>query len=268
MGTSTMVVTEGISRLDASLGRLFFVVGVFDGLHLGHTYLLDALVRAASARGARPAVVTFDHHPDEILTGSAPPLLCDPTERLERLEAAGVAVTVVQHFDRALRETPYDRFVRSIAERAELAGFLMTPDSAFGFERGGTVDTVAALGESIGYDVAVVPPFALDGRPVSSSEIRSSIASGDLAAAARLLGRPYAIVGRGSRATRDPVLTFDVPVALPPEGWYHVHIDDLDEVIGHPPDHVHVDAAGQVRLQGIWLGGPRWRIVFEPATAG
>jgi len=268
MAPSSMVVTEGIDQLRASAGRLFFVVGVFDGLHLGHTYLLDALVREAAARGARPAVVTFDHHPDEILKGAAPPLLCDPVERLERLEAAGVAVTVVQHFDRALRETPFDRFIGSIAERADLAGFLMTPDSAFGFQRGGTPATVAALGSELGYDVAVVPPFVLDGRPVSSSEIRAAIANGDLAAAARLLGRPYAIVGRGSRATRDPVLTFDVPVALPPSGWYQVHIDDLDEAIGHQPDHVHVDAAGRVRLQGIWLGGPRWRVVFEPAAAG
>jgi riboflavin kinase/FMN adenylyltransferase len=267
MGRQPMVVVEGIDRLEPSLGRLFLAVGVFDGLHLGHAYLLDALRREAAARDARPAIVTFDHHPDEVLTGKAPPLLCDPAERLDRLADAGVEVTVVQHFDRALRETPFDRFVRSIADRTELAGFLMTPDSAFGFERGGTPGTVAALGEQLGYEVAVVPPFALDGRPVSSSEIRAAIAAGDLAAAARLLGRPYAVVGRGSRAVRDPVLAFDVPVALPPPGWYPVRIDDLDEATEHPPDHVHIDAGGRVRLQGIWLGGPRWRVVFGPAAA-
>ena len=60
---------------------------------------------------ARPAVLTFDHHPDEILAGAAPPLLCDPEERLARLERDGVAVTVVEHFDEALRRTPYDAFV-------------------------------------------------------------------------------------------------------------------------------------------------------------
>jgi riboflavin kinase/FMN adenylyltransferase len=268
MDASRMVVTEGIERLEASLGRLFAVVGVFDGLHRGHAYLLEALVREAAVRGARPAVVTFDHHPDEVITGTAPPLLCDPAERLERLADAGVAVTVVQHFDRALRETPFDRFVRSIAERTQLAGFLMTPDSAFGFQRGGTPATVAALGQQLGYEVAIVPPFSLDGRPVSSSEIRAAIAAGQLAAAARLLGRPYAVVGRGSRASRDPVLTFDMPVALPPPGWYQVRIDDLDESVAHPPDHVHIDAAGRVRLQGVWLGGPRWRVVFEADGPG
>lgn len=258
-----MTVVHGVDALDTSLGRLFFVIGVFDGLHLGHEYLLHELASAAAAHDARPAVITFDHHPDEILTGHAPPLLCDPDERLERLEAAGVAVTVVQHFDQALRETPYDIFVRRIADRVELAGFLMTPESAFGFERRGTPDTVAALGRELGYKVVVAPPFTLDGETVSSSKIRAAISAGDFATAERLLGRPYSVVGRGSRARRDPVLTFEMPVALPPSGWYPVRIDDVDEGAAHGPDHVHVDAPAQVRLQGVWLGGPRWRVIFD-----
>jgi len=256
-----MEVVHGIDALDGSLGRLFVVVGVFDGLHLGHAYLLDHLAHASAARGARPAVITFDHHPDEVLTGHAPPLLCDPAERLERLAEAGVAVTVVQTFDVALRETPFDAFVRRIAGRIKLAGFLMTPDTAFGYERGGTPATVGALGAEIGYEVAVVPPFTLDGSPVSSSKIRAAIAGGDLATTERLLGRPYGIVGRTSRATRDPVLSFDMPVALPPAGVYRVGIVDLDERIDHGADHAHIDE-GRVRLDGIWIGGPRLRLAF------
>jgi riboflavin kinase/FMN adenylyltransferase len=263
-----MEVVHGIDALDPSLGRLLVVVGVFDGLHRGHEYLVDALIREARLRDARPAVVTFDHHPDEVLTGHAPPLLCDPDERRERLDAAGVAVTVVQTFDVALRETPYDVFVRRLAERVDLAGFLMTPDSAFGFERGGTVETVATLGRQLRYDVVIVPQFTLEGAAVSSSKIRAAIAAGDFATAERLLGRPYSVVGRGSRAARDPVLTFQMPVALPPPGWYAVRIDDVDEGNAHGPDHVHVDGPTAVRLQGIWLGGPRWRVIFESASAG
>lgn len=263
-----MSVVQGVDSLEPSLGRLFVVIGVFDGLHRGHDYLLARLGAAAAAHDARPAVLTFDHHPDEVLTGKAPPLLCDPAERLERLEAAGVAVTVVQHFDQALRETPYDVFVRRISDRVDLAGFLMTPESAFGFERGGTPATVAALGRELGFDVTVVPQFNLEGVPVSSSAIRAAIAAGDLATAERLLGRPYAIVGLGSRAMRDPVLTFDMPVTLPPPGWYSASIEDLDEGAAHGPDHVRIDAPATVRLQGVWLGGPRWRVMFGSNAAG
>ena len=106
-----MQIVAGLDALEASGSPAFVVVGVFDGLHLGHVYLLEHLVREAAARSARPVVITFDHHPDEVLTGTAPPLLCDPDERIERLAAAGVETTVVVHFDQALRETPYDRFV-------------------------------------------------------------------------------------------------------------------------------------------------------------
>ena len=122
-----MDVVEGVEALSAGHGRLFVVIGVFDGLHRGHVYLLDHLTREAAQRDARPTVITFDHHPDEVIRGSAPPLLLHPAERLELLAAAGVAVTVVQHFDEAVRRTPYDAFVGAIGSRVDLAGFLMTP---------------------------------------------------------------------------------------------------------------------------------------------
>ena len=111
-----MEVVTGTASLEPSLGRLFAVVGVFDGIHLGHEYLLRELRRVAREHDARPAVITFDHHPDEILKGAAPPILCDPRERLERLEGAGVEVTVIETFDQATRETPYEVWVGRIAD--------------------------------------------------------------------------------------------------------------------------------------------------------
>ena len=221
-----MRVVAGIDALDPSVGRLFVVVGVFDGLHLGHEYLLRALARGAAQRAAVPAVVTFDHHPEEVLLGKAPPLLCDPDERLARLEHAGVAVTVVQTFDVALRETPYETFVRRIAERVDLAGFLMTPESAFGYQRAGTPETVAALGRDMGYDVEVVSQFTLAGEPVRSSDVRSAIAEGDLARAERLLGRPVSVTGQVQREPVGARLSFALPVALPPPGTYPVQVGD------------------------------------------
>jgi riboflavin kinase/FMN adenylyltransferase len=216
-----MDVVSRVEGLRPELGAAFVVVGVFDGLHLGHLYLLRHLVAEASARHARPTVITFDHHPDEVLTGHAPPLLLDPAERLERLAEAGVEVTVVQPFDAALRETPYDAFVERIRRRVELRGFLMTPDAAFGYQRQGTPETLTALGRRDGFDVVVVEPFTLGGRSVRSSEIRAAIAAGDLAGAAALLGRAVTLTGavrRNGRVGRR--VDFDLPIALPPDGDY------------------------------------------------
>lgn len=214
-------VVAGVDGLVRDHERLLFAVGVFDGLHRGHRYLLARLRETAAARGARPAVVTFDAHPDAIILGHAPPLLLDPDERLARLAAAGVAVTVVQHFDEALRRTAYDTFVEAIAARTHLAGFLMTPDAAFGHERRGTPEALAELGATMGFDVVVVPPYQLDGGPVRSQRIREAIESCDLAGAARLLGRSHAVVGRHDG---DGALRFDMPVALPPPGTFGVRV--------------------------------------------
>ena len=255
-------VVSGIDRLESSHGPVFVAVGVFDGLHRGHAYLLEHLVRESAARAAKPTVITFDHHPDEILVGAAPPLLCDPEERLELMAKAGVAVTVVQTFDVALRMTPYDAFVGRIAARVQLVGFLMTPDAAFGHERGGTVETVTELGRTMGFDVAVVPPFELDGRPVRSSDIRAAIAAGDLAASARLLGRPYAVAGQGTEVGVSRVaIEFTMPVALPPPGEYDVTIEWPDETPAWPAGAI-IGRNGQLTLATIPFDGPA-RVVFS-----
>ena len=220
-----MHVVAGIDELRPRLGPVFVVVGVFDGMHLGHAYLLEHLVSESRGRGARPTVITFDHHPDEILMGTAPTLLIDPDERLERLEEAGVEVTVVQHFDEALRQTHYDAFVERIRARVTLAGFVMTPDAAFGFERRGTPAALAELGSRDGFDIVVVPPFKLDAQDVRSSAIRAAIVAGDLASAARLLGRPVTITGSIADAVDGRArLDFSLPVALPPDGDYAVNV--------------------------------------------
>jgi len=242
-----MHVVQGIDELRPQLGPVFVVVGVFDGMHLGHTYLLEHLVAESKARDAQPTVITFDHHPDEVLMGTAPPLLLDATERLERLAAAGVAVTVVQHFDQVLRETPFELFVERIRARVGLTGFLMTPDAAFGFERRGTPSRLAELGVRDGFEVVVVPPFTLDGQDVRSSAIRAAIAAGDLPGAARLLGRPVTITGSvGGEADGRSRLEFDLPVALPPD-------DDYPVVVDGSPSTLHI-AGGHAFLEGTTEG--------------
>jgi riboflavin kinase / FMN adenylyltransferase len=244
-----METVAGVDALRPEHGPVFAVIGVFDGLHQGHVYLLDHLVREALARDARPCVITFDHHPDEVLTGSAPPLLLDPDERLDRLAAAGVDVTVVQPFDDTVRRTTYDDFIATIRRGTDLAGMLMTPDAAFGFERRGTAEAVSALGKAEGFEVVVIEPFTLDGAPVSSSEIRKAIGRGDLAAARRLLGRPVGLHGN----LRDRVGSFAWPMAMPPDGDYPCRVD------GRPANATVRD--GTVRLDQPFEDGP-FRLEF------
>ncbi len=260
-----MDVVEGVEALNAGHGRLFVVIGVFDGIHRGHAYLLEHLSSEASKRDARPAVITFDHHPDEIIRGSAPSLLLHPAERLDLLEAAGVAVTVVQHFDEAVRRTPYDAFVGAISSRVDLAGFLMTPDAAFGFERRGTPETVAELGRRDGFDVVVIAPFTLDGRPVRSSDIRSAIAAGDLATARELLGREVTVTGTARSNDGGTTVEFELPIALPPAGTYLASTDGRDVEL-----EVGDDGRASIRpaVDRTGLGTPLRVVLHGPAEVG
>jgi riboflavin kinase/FMN adenylyltransferase len=240
----------GRASLTPDAGPILVSIGVFDGLHLGHAWLLEHLVREARLRDVRPAVVTFDAHPDAILVGTAPPLLMDPDERLDRLGTLGVEVVVIEHFDDALRRTTYDAFIAGIAERCGVAGFVMTPDAAFGHERGGTPATVAELGRSAGFEVILVPPFTLDGHEVRSSEIRTAIAAGDLATAERLLGRPYALTGD---VDDDGRMAFRMPVALPADGSYGGTVDGSPTIARVRGGAVVLDpmtaARGRVRVE-------------------
>jgi len=229
----------GVDALRSGDGPIFAVIGVFDGLHLGHRYLLRHLDLEAERRHARPAVITFDSHPDEVILGEAPPLLLDPADRLRLLGEAGVEVVVVQHFDSALRATEYDDFVHRIMSRTRLAGLLMTPDAAFGHDRRGTPETVADLGARDGFDLVVVPPFAIDGRSVRSSDVRAAITAGDLAEAARLLGRPHAVSGFVDSGGR---VSFSMPVALPGAGEHPVSV--TDQAAAETTSTLAVDAMG------------------------
>jgi riboflavin kinase/FMN adenylyltransferase len=266
MPEGAVSVVAGVDTLEEDDGPLFAVIGVFDGIHLGHQYLLRHLVAEARSRRARPSVITFDSHPDEILVGAAPPLLLDPEERIRLLEEAGVEVIVVQHFDAALRMTEYDDFIHRMCARTRLAGLLMTPDAAFGHDRRGTPATVAELGERDGFDLVVVPPFEVDGRSVRSSDVRAAIAAGDLAGAARLLGRPYSIVAAtGAGGT----LTVAMPLALPPAGEYHVDVRSVNvpEAPGRSAVLV-VEDGGLLRVRAAGPEDLAGRILISFAPAG
>jgi riboflavin kinase/FMN adenylyltransferase len=224
-----MQLLDDIDHLPAGL-RFVVAVGMFDGVHRGHVRMLRSCVRAARRLGARPVVVTFDPHPEQVLRGISPPLLCDPADKLELLDAAGIAKTVAQRFDLAFAEQSAADFLRRLARGRQLAAVVMSPETAFGRDRGGTLAAVEALSAELGFEVVHVPQVMVGGRRVSSGRIRDALAGGRLGQARRLLGRPYSVIGtvvrgdgRGRRLGFPTAnLRFDQPVALPADGIYAV----------------------------------------------
>jgi riboflavin kinase/FMN adenylyltransferase len=178
------------------IGPAVVTMGVFDGVHLGHRAALDATRAAASERRASSVALVFDPHPDEVVhPGTVVPRLAPTPVNLTRMAKLGIQHPVAIRFDEELRTLTAEEFLAGLRPAIELRGLVMGRHSAFGHEQGGTVDAMARLGATSGFDVVVVERVEAEGAVVSSTRIREAIASGDVAAAA-LLGAPAYLEGQ------------------------------------------------------------------------
>jgi riboflavin kinase / FMN adenylyltransferase len=157
-------------------------IGSFDGVHLGHLSVL----RALGETRLEQTVITFDPHP-RIALGNKVEILTTLERRLELLDEAGIETVVVASFTPELQqlapESFAELFLRAIGAECVVAG----EDFRFGVRRSGDL----AVLESLGFDVLVPPEI----EGVSSTAIRTSLAEGDVVAAAAMLGRPFELDG-------------------------------------------------------------------------
>ena len=179
-------------------GPCAVAVGSFDGLHLGHQALVDALRQAKRRGGLRSTVLfTFRHHPRLVLGGGAGPfLLTTWREKLSVLEQLDLDVVVAIDFSRALSQLDYRQFVqRFLVDWLGMTHMVAGHDVHLGAGRGGSEQSLRDLGADLGYTLEAVPATEAGGRVISSSAIRTALAAGDCATATAMLGRPYALWG-------------------------------------------------------------------------
>ena len=212
-----------LDRLPADLPPVAVALGVFDGVHRGHQALLAAASEAAPAVGADvvPAALTFHPHPAAVFSPArVPPLLMSLPQRAELLARHGARLVAVARFDRGFaRQTPEEFVRRVLVERLRARAVVVGEDFRYGCNRSGDVASLRAAGERFGFAVRVVPPVFVDGVPARSTGIRQMVSGGQVEAAARLLGRPYTLLGTVVRG-RGMGRTLGYPTAnvqSPPE---------------------------------------------------
>ncbi|HEX5039238.1 MAG TPA: bifunctional riboflavin kinase/FMN adenylyltransferase [Candidatus Limnocylindria bacterium] len=212
-----------------AIGPAVVTLGVFDGAHLGHRHAIEATTVAARIRDAAAVAIVFDPPPIELIRpGTTVARLLPPDLVAARLAAAGADHVLGVRFDAALRELAPEDFLAALAPGIALRGVAMTPDSAFGRDRAGTLDRIAEIGAEAGFDAVGIEPLVIDGEPVSSSRIRAALADGDVDNAQRLLGAPPLLRGtvvHGDQRGRElgfPTanLAFGYAPALPALGIY------------------------------------------------
>ena len=222
---------RSIPELAALPRPVFLAIGVFDGVHLGHRSVLLRALSDARAAGGNAVAVTFDPHPAKVLRPNrAPRLLTATDHKLRLVRALGIDAVLVLPFSKEFADTLPEDFVNQLhAACHPLREICVGHEWCFGRGRKGNLEMLRKMGDQFGFDEVGIPAVEVGGEIVSSTAIRAAVQAGDLAHAARLLGRDYSILGtvkRGDQIGRS----IGFPTAnlsahneqFPPNGVYAV----------------------------------------------
>jgi riboflavin kinase/FMN adenylyltransferase len=195
-----MQVIEGSDPPRESARGCVLTVGNFDGLHLGHRALLEAVVARGRELGRPTAVYTFDPHPRRVLfpeEAEGLRMLMTWDQLVAGLAEFEIDFLVRERFTPAFSALSPDEFLRDvIAERLGPREVFVGRDFHFGKGRAGSGEMLAARGPELGIRVQLVPQVCAGGADVSSTRIRAALAQGDVEDARTCLGRPYTVRGR------------------------------------------------------------------------
>jgi len=208
---------------------MLLTIGVFDGVHLGHKYLLSQLAEHARQQDLLSGVVTFRQHPQEVLSPQTRlPFLTDLAERTNLLKNEGVEAIIPLSFTSEIAQLSARQFVSLLMRYLRMRGLVIGPDFTLGRNREGNIDSLRTLGQDMNFTVTVIPPVVINGEMVSSTAIRNALASGDMKRVLNLAGHPFSLNGRvTSGAGRGLELSFPTAnlviapeQALPADGVY------------------------------------------------
>jgi riboflavin kinase/FMN adenylyltransferase len=173
-------------------------IGNFDGIHLGHQAILRAAVARARDVKAVATALTFDPLPQKVLRPDSAPLRLSTTEqRLRCFAEIGIDAAIVLPFTHNLAKLTPQEFVDQILVRhLQVRAVFVGENFRFGHKQAGNARMLLLLGAERGFDVVILPPVIHKREVVSSTIVRREIASGDVAHAARLLGRPFVLSGK------------------------------------------------------------------------
>jgi riboflavin kinase/FMN adenylyltransferase len=233
-----MRVFRGHSRLVSA--PVVLAIGNFDGVHLGHVALMQQLAEVSARLQLVPTILTFEPHPREFFApASAPARLTTLREKLELLADYGARQAMVCPFNAAFSALTAEEFIEQVLVKSlQVKHLIIGDDFRFGRGRTGDFSLLQAAGQKFGFSVEAMASVMVDSERASSSAVRAALANGDMAQAARFLGRPYMIDGRvahGDKIGRQlGFATANIRIKhnpLPMTGVFAVEVSGLGEKI-------------------------------------
>ncbi len=172
-------------------------IGFFDGVHVGHRFLIKELQDWGKELNMPSAVITFPEHPRQVLHSDYRPKLLDTfQEKMERLETTGIDYCIALDFTYELSLYSAADFIRLLAEEYHVKGLLIGYDHRFGHDRSDGFEQYVEYGGQVGMEVRKASPYDEENIRVSSSEIRRLLQEGKVEMANALLTYPYQLRGR------------------------------------------------------------------------
>ncbi|AZY48816.1 bifunctional riboflavin kinase/FAD synthetase [Bordetella avium] len=178
-------------------------IGNFDGVHRGHQAILAQVREAAEKRGLIPSVMTFEPHPREYFARLnrrpelAPTRISGLRDKVSALACAGIKQVLIEPFNARLADMSANAFIEDLLVKGLRTRWLLVgEDFRFGRKRSGDIDLLREAGLSHGFEVATLADVTdRHGHRISSSEVRTALAVGDLERAQHLLGHPFRVSG-------------------------------------------------------------------------
>jgi riboflavin kinase/FMN adenylyltransferase len=222
---------SGNSKLH--LKKTCVAIGIFDGVHRGHQYLIDQMLITAQRLGARPIVITFFPHPAHVLRPDIKlGYLTSLEDRFRLLGDLGVVAFLVVPFNKSFAKIRPEKFIKDIlVEKLGVKAIFVGEDFRFGKDRSGDVALFRKLGALYGYEMHAVPALKQGRTAISSTRIRQLMGACKLDGASKLLGRDVSVSGfvvKGSKRGKGlgfPTanIAYEADI-LPTQGVYVVRV--------------------------------------------
>ncbi len=225
-----MRVWNGIESYAGGTEPVAATLGSYDGVHLGHQAILRSVVEEGRREGVPSLVLTFEPHPLAVVAPHRKPRLIQTRrQKLESLERSGLDAVLLLPFDETIAALSGEAFFEEVLrDRLPFASLHAGANFRFGHDRAGDLDLLRKIGARRGFRVVGVPPVVVEGRTVSSTEIRRAVEEGEVELARRMLGRAFALTGevvpgegRG-RALDFPTANLEVDNELLPRRGVYV----------------------------------------------
>jgi len=207
--------------------KCVIALGFFDGVHLGHQALLRECRAMANALGVQAAAITFDAHPQSLLSDNPPSLINTVEDRQMLLRQYGIEKVCRLPVNKEVMSTPWQIFLRQLMESGAM-GFVCGNDFRFGHRGQGDAGKLAQFCQTLQLPCRIVEDQMLDGVRVSSTHIRNLLEAGQMEEAVRFLGHPHVLSGtvvsgrRLGRTIGVPTANLELPKELlcPKAGVY------------------------------------------------